>query len=191
MIKELQQMSFIDSLTGLYNRNQYSIVISKLEENPPVQLGVIYADVNGLKRVNDKLGHEYGDLLIQWSSDILSYYVDEPIFRLGGDEFIALIENTSITKSNFFNLAKVMQEDLKNKYAMNISIGAIWQDNNIMSVTEQVSLADAEMYKVKKAFYKNKSQNYKNNLERELISIKEDLDKYKINKSKPKSNLII
>ncbi|MFI3231470.1 MAG: GGDEF domain-containing protein [bacterium] len=194
MIKELQQMSFIDGLTGLYNRNQYSIIISKLEDKPPTQLGIIYADVNGLKRVNDKLGHDYGDLLIKWAGDLLSSYINEPIFRLGGDEFIAIIENTNFNKSDFFKLVTDMRLDLKNKYAMNMSIGSIWKDKNEnkdVGITELIALADADMYRIKKIFYKNKSQNYKNNLENELASIKWDLEKYGLKKSRDKSNLII
>ena len=61
MQSELKRMSYCDDLTGLHNRNSYISVLQKLEKNPPDSLGVVFVDLNGLKRINDQQGHDSGD----------------------------------------------------------------------------------------------------------------------------------
>ena len=62
--ERLQFLSFRDMLTGLYNRNKYMKVLESCEYFPVRDTGVAYIDLNGLKQVNDSLGHEAGDRLI-------------------------------------------------------------------------------------------------------------------------------
>ena len=94
MQSELKRMSYCDDLTGLHNRNSYISVLQKLEKNPPDSLGVVFVDLNGLKRINDQQGHDSGDKYIRDISRIFSrYFRGDDLFRIGGDEFVFLCPN--------------------------------------------------------------------------------------------------
>mgnify|MGYP000590300990 FL=1 len=85
MQSELKRMSYCDDLTGLHNRNSYISVLQKLEKNPPDSLGVVFVDLNGLKRINDQQGHDSGDKYIRDISRIFSrYFRGDDLFRIGG-----------------------------------------------------------------------------------------------------------
>lgn len=71
ILQKLEQLSYTDSLTGLYNRNFYNHYQEHLDSTKPNNFGVIFADVNGLKRANDNFGHELGDILLTWSGGFL------------------------------------------------------------------------------------------------------------------------
>ena len=91
----LGAMAFRDALTGLRNTAAYRRQLTELDacmSDGGAQLGVVVMDVNGLKTVNDTLGHEAGNALLrtaaQYICDIFSH---SPVFRIGGDEFVAIL----------------------------------------------------------------------------------------------------
>ncbi|PHV70426.1 GGDEF domain-containing protein [Sporanaerobium hydrogeniformans] len=93
--EKLRYLSEVDILTGLYNRHSFEEKIEELNKEEYMPLGIIMGDVNGLKLVNDTLGHMEGDKLIKSISEVL-YKVCEGrgyAFRWGGDEFIILLPN--------------------------------------------------------------------------------------------------
>lgn len=95
--KRIIDMSFHDSMTGLYNRRYYSHIARQMDDKNCLPLSIATIDLDGLKVFNDTLGHEYGDQAILSVCDILkenakSNYV---LIRMGGDEIIALCPNTS------------------------------------------------------------------------------------------------
>ncbi len=80
-----------DGLTGLYNQNFFQEIIA---EKNTGNVGLIFFDINGLKQVNDKNGHEYGDTLIKRCADSIKAVCNESDtfgFRLSGDEFLLLL----------------------------------------------------------------------------------------------------
>ena len=83
---KLERLSYKDSLTGLNNRNKYSQIIAELSDNPVDVLGIIYMDLNGLKKINDQEGHDSGDLLLKRTGKILFDIFDLDAYRIGGDE---------------------------------------------------------------------------------------------------------
>lgn len=92
----LNRMSQRDALTGLYNQNFYKEFMNLEKQDCPV--GIIFFDVNGLKGLNDRYGHEYGDLLIKRCAKSISDVCMteyENGFRIGGDEFLLLLENVT------------------------------------------------------------------------------------------------
>ena len=93
---ELSQQAFRDGLTKVGNRAGYLVAEKDLQlqidaENPPA-FALLVADVNGLKKTNDAMGHETGDLLIQNTCRcICRTYSHSPVFRIGGDEFVVIL----------------------------------------------------------------------------------------------------
>lgn len=92
---EIHQLSLTDELTGLHNRRGFSLLASQLLRNSrrtEQKTWVLFADVDGLKQVNDQLGHEAGDRLLCTAARALrdSFREQDILGRLGGDEFAVL-----------------------------------------------------------------------------------------------------
>ncbi|MFO7877759.1 MAG: diguanylate cyclase [Desulfovermiculus sp.] len=96
MEEKLQRMSLHDSLTGLYNRNFFEEEMERLSDGRHNPLGIIVCDVDGLKFINDTLGHQSGDQVLISVAGILRqcFRSSEIIARLGGDEFAVLLTDT-------------------------------------------------------------------------------------------------
>ncbi|MDP3050209.1 MAG: diguanylate cyclase [Eubacteriales bacterium] len=96
MEERLRQLSIRDGLTGLYNRAYFEEEMHRLEGNRFVPVGVIVCDVDGLKLINDTLGHDAGDALLLAVADSLreSFRQSDAIARIGGDEFSVLLPKT-------------------------------------------------------------------------------------------------
>ena len=94
-----EQLVFVsthDALTGLYNRAHFEAEFQRATQGRLLPVSVIMADVDGLKAVNDSLGHAAGDELIKTAADILrkSFRTGDLVARLGGDEFSVLLPGT-------------------------------------------------------------------------------------------------
>ncbi|MFO7875158.1 MAG: PAS domain S-box protein, partial [Desulfovermiculus sp.] len=96
MEEKLKRMSLHDSLTGLYNRNFFEEEMKRLSDGRHNPLGIIVCDVNGLKFINDTLGHQSGDQVLISVAGILrqSFRSSDIIARIGGDEFAVLLTDT-------------------------------------------------------------------------------------------------
>lgn len=96
MEKKLKEMSFRDSLTGLYNRNLFEIEMERLNDGRYSPIGIVICDLDGLKFVNDTLGHQAGDQMLIQTASILrdNFRSSDIIARIGGDEFAILLTET-------------------------------------------------------------------------------------------------
>lgn len=150
MFEKLEYLSYIDHLTNVYNRNRFLMDIEDIERKQLDSLGVIFVDVNSLKKVNDYWGHEYGDILIKWCVKFLKECLQMNVYRIGGDEFVALVRNEYEQK--FYALAQhLKQESMKIDY-VHMSIGCDWSKNP-KDVSKQIAKADKMMYQAKEEFY--------------------------------------
>ena len=86
----LQRMSFEDTLTGLHNRNKFNQVIQEKMNGHAEQIGVACFDLNGLKEINDQLGHSAGDILLRQAAEQLVRIFQGRVYRTGGDEFVVI-----------------------------------------------------------------------------------------------------
>ena len=125
--KELYYLAFVDRLTKTYNRNMLE---EFREEFDSMALFVTMVDIDNLKMTNDTKGHEEGDILIKELAKKLRER-SEWVFRLGGDEFLAL------------NKSKIVFDML------GVSYGTIFKPSN-MTLNEAMRTADFLMYKNKK-----------------------------------------
>lgn len=149
----LKKLSETDTMTQLYNKNKYVEMLK--DYYPDVKsVGVIFWDVNGLKQVNDTMGHDYGDYLISTVAMSIVKFTDENAFayRIGGDEFVMIVENAEEEM-----LLKIIEDwrndlEMKNKgtkVELSAAVGyALGSGKNIEALVKE---ADANMYADKQA----------------------------------------
>lgn len=153
------KMARTDSMTGLKNRRAYEEFLKKLsQQHLPNTLTCLVVDLNGLKRINDTLGHDAGDEAIIACADSLreafSGMYNPAIFRTGGDEFV-VIANMSVRNEKRIRdkIAKSLTEH-RGKYvsALSASCGFVMSgDFPDKTIYELVRVADGRMYAEKEA----------------------------------------
>lgn len=152
---ELEYQSVHDALTGLFNRNKYTQDIAALADKKLKSAGVLFCDVNGLKFINDTLGHAAGDNRICAVSTILrTVFGNSAIYRLGGDEFLVLCED--ISKEEFNKLIDAARDRFLSENGQSLaSIGARWERQNI-DLPAMVLKADSLMYNEKQKHHRSR-----------------------------------
>ena len=157
---ELHNTSYCDSLTGLCNRNAYEADIEELKHQPVKNISYVTIDVNGLKKVNDGLGHQAGDILIRATAECISNYFSMlgKCYRIGGDEFAVIINRTN------FDGQKICREfhELIGKWhsdgpvkRLSMSVGiAKSSDYESVEIEKLIEYADMAMYHEKNEYYK-------------------------------------
>jgi len=157
----LQSLSLVDELTGLYNRRGFLAVTEQYLESfqrSDNGLVVLYADLDGLKGINDSLGHLEGDRALMRTAEVLkeAFRSSDIIARLGGDEFVLL---ASVGKDES---AESLTERLQQKialanaqrnrpYDLSISIGVAHYDpDEACTIEELMGRADRVMYEEKR-----------------------------------------
>jgi len=158
--ENLLLISNTDELTGLYNRHAYDGDIQKLEGSTlSDDLVVISMDSNGLKTINDSLGHAAGDEMLKGTAECIKRhfkYIGR-CYRMGGDEFTVIAR---IAKENIEEIYNDFLESLSNwrgRYiaaGLSVSFGYAYAgDNQGLDVEELAKIADKNMYKDKAAYY--------------------------------------
>jgi len=160
MEAKLRAMSTTDDLTGLFNRRGFFSIAPKqlrLCCRNDRNATIIYADVDGLKKINDSLGHLEGDNALKDVAEIIreTFRESDIVARMGGDEFVILMPETS--ESNAENVINRLQQNIKNNkgrkrnYGLSMSVGLAYYDSQKpCSIDELLSQADKSMYVQKK-----------------------------------------
>jgi diguanylate cyclase (GGDEF)-like protein len=96
----LHRSAYRDSQTGLRNTASYKVWAAEFDkkiENGPIDFGVVVLDVNNLKKANDEHGHDVGNELIVASARLIcDIFKKSPVFRIGGDEFLVILQNSDL-----------------------------------------------------------------------------------------------
>jgi len=145
-------LSYRDPLTNLHNRRYYSEELKHLDDLKYYPLSIITADINGLKIMNDAFGHDAGDQLLCTVSDqLIKVFKNESrVARIGGDEFVILLPNTSKEKAlNMIEEAKQVLENTKiNEMTISVSFGLSTKLSD-EDVEDILKLAEDDMYSKK------------------------------------------
>lgn len=171
--KQIDFLSYHDTLTGLYNRAFYEIQLKSLDNKEHLPLSILMMDLNALKLVNDTFGHDMGDKLLVKAASVLMDIKSSGSFcaRIGGDEFICVLPHTDEER------AEVISEHIKKRCAtlnvktipVSLSIGIATKRYHAQDIKQMIILADQDMY--------DNKQKEGSSIRKEIIyKIIEDLD---------------
>ena len=153
LLNKLELLSSMDLLTGVMNRNSMNNRVTQFL-NGEVQyksLGIIFADLNGLKPVNDNKGHDAGDKLLKDASQLLKFTFDGcEFYRAGGDEFLIIALDKS--KEELEAKVKTLREKSMIPGKVSFAVG-FYYDANGGDIRTAMHEADVRMYEDKKRYY--------------------------------------
>ncbi|MHA6482299.1 putative bifunctional diguanylate cyclase/phosphodiesterase [Paenibacillus sp. strain BS8-2] len=134
--RTLKQMAYNDALTSLPNRHAMNQLFEE-KLNPGDTSSILYIDLDQFKLINDTLGHDMGDLLVQEVAERLKQFVSRgrTVFRLGGDEFLMLISD--LKQQHVETLATQLLEELRRPY---------WLEGNELYITVSIGISYAPQH---------------------------------------------
>lgn len=149
----LETLSQSDPLTGIYNRRGFFDKVEKLLSEPIL---LLYVDMDNLKIINDRYGHEAGDFSLRSIAHILSDCVgtDGITGRLGGDEFVCAIpteQEDDLVIQNIYQAFQDFNAGTDKPYNVTVSAGAYrYRPEDTISLSDALILADNHLYETKK-----------------------------------------
>ncbi len=153
LLDRMRFFSTMDSLTGVMNRNEMNNRVDEIaaggEKDKPI--GIVFTDLNGLKKTNDLHGHLAGDMLLKEAASMLKkLFPKDEIYRAGGDEFMVLSIGT--TASELDRKIRELRSQIEKSETVSFAVGACFDENcnNILSV---MTKADKKMYEDKENYY--------------------------------------
>jgi len=158
--RQMKQLAYHDSLTGLPNRTNLMQHLQRLIDQSKIDhsiFAVLFLDLDHFKVVNDSMGHDAGDLLLKAVSERLRSYVrgQDFIARLGGDEFTIVLENIRCSRTAKIIAEKICESlsrpfiFMRREMLVTSSVGiSIFPDNG-ENITDLVKHADSAMFKAK------------------------------------------
>lgn len=150
VLKQLEVMSYSDQLLGIGNRYAMQRYIDEIQQGESI--GVVYCDVTGLKYVNDTQGHEAGDrLLVDACESFRRVFGDCGLFRIGGDEMLALCRH--MEERTLYERVEALRGDMK-AHKVVMAVGAVWQREYKSDINRLLSESEQQMYEDKAVFYR-------------------------------------
>lgn len=151
---KLIHLSIHDALTGLYNRSFFDEEMARLEHGRQFPISVIMADLDNLKKFNDRHGHDSGDEMLKRCAQALaaSFRNEDVVARIGGDEFAVLLPSANAEEAG--NAIQRIKQSVKlqNKDRsgplLSLSLGMSTVEEGV-SLKEALKQADAQMYRDK------------------------------------------
>lgn len=164
LLIEREHFLYTDTLTGFHNRNAFSNKVETAEVGCYPR-AVVVADLNNLKQVNDEYGHAAGDaLLVMFAEQVRIQWPQSECYRIGGDEFLILLSNTTETELiRALEAFRVRCQDVHcqlpdgSRMQTSAAMGHAFQENAEASLDKTIALADAQMYQVKASMKRRRS----------------------------------
>ncbi len=161
--EQLLNLSYSDILTGLWNRNKYNERFEELAEAEINDFGYVYIGLNHLRDINELYGEKYGDEILQKTAKLLRRHLGTDIFRMAGNEFVALCPHTPL---NIFNdMLFALKSELKEHKDFSLSVGALHQSKKIdlrKGLSQSFDIMFAEKQKTYKSCMDNGVQSRQN-----------------------------
>ena len=155
LLKQLAVLSSMDLLTGIFNRNAMNGRVDRFvsgEEPTPKEYGIIFADLNGLKTVNDIEGHIAGDRLLKKAAEKLkTVFSDCDIYRAGGDEFMMIAAKT--TEEELEQRIAQLRKEAEDPKNISFALG-LYYERSGGDIRDAMRLSDERMYEDKECYYK-------------------------------------
>ncbi len=160
-VSQMDTVAYQDSLTHVKNKAWYDKVKTRVDDdiiNGVARFAILMIDLNSLKKVNDTYGHEHGDQYISGAChQICVIYSHSPVFRIGGDEFVVLLENKDFDsreqllanlKASFVQSSRDEDREPWERYSAAVGM-AVFDAENDISMDDVFKRADTLMYQDK------------------------------------------
>ena len=152
--RELKSKSITDNLTGVYNRAYFEEYLQTLKDNIKYPLSVISADCDNLKMINDTYGHMVGDEYIRMSVTLMRTVMPDDciLFRTGGDEFVAFLQNTTNEEAGFYieEMNRNARTYKLKGHHLSVSFGCATLKEGAGTIYDIITESDGNMYMDKK-----------------------------------------
>lgn len=153
--KQLREMAEKDSLTNLYNRRSFETMLTQFDKHDYEQLTILIIDIDGLKLVNDTLGHTVGDQIIISAAELIYKQFESIgyVARIGGDEFGVII--TNMTQGDIEEQLEVLKASLEDynckqsELKLSLSSGYSYHNRGIVDTGLMFQESDNNMYQNK------------------------------------------
>ena len=159
LFARLEVRSTMDALTEVGNRNAMDDTVDKYTKGTvklPESMGIVFADLNGLKRVNDEEGHDEGDKLLVRAAGLLKIvFGDDQIYRAGGDEFVVFCSDVSEEKMK--EQVAQLKAMAENTADVSFAVGSVYCVGEY-DINAAIQEADERMYQDKKEYYRTHPQ---------------------------------
>lgn len=166
-IQDLNSKAYRDALTNVRNKGAFDMYVENLDEairsagpDETPAFAVVMFDCNDLKKINDSFGHEKGDVYLQVACHLIcNVYTHSPVFRVGGDEFVTILQQDDL--KSHAELQKQFEESMQRINAAaeypweraSIAVGIAFYDSRVDANVESVlRKADSRMYENKKEY---------------------------------------
>ena len=154
LMKPIEHVSNHDILTGCFNRSKLESKIAEYEKFS--DYAVIFIDINNLKKINDKYGHNCGDkILITASNQLRFWHKYGDLYRVGGDEFIVVVTNMQKIRldpiiEEWYKDTPALNDGYKDDFVCNFSYGVFYKTaSDTLTFNNVMVSADEKMYEMK------------------------------------------
>ncbi|MBO7474039.1 MAG: sensor domain-containing diguanylate cyclase [Ruminococcus sp.] len=155
LLQRFEMLSSADALTGVKNRNTMNNMVDSViwgKHKLRMPFAVIFADLNGLKRVNDAYGHGAGDNMLKTAASMLKeVFFDSEVYRAGGDEFMIIA--AGITEDELEKRLDQLKKQAERTSDVRFSIGTCFCDSG-NDILMAMRYADEKMYADKERYYR-------------------------------------
>jgi len=168
--KKIRNLTYKDRLTGLYNRRFFEEELERIDTARQLPISIIVEDINGLKIINDSLGHKKGDQLLKKAAAILNKSTREEdiLSRQGGDEFAILLPKTKKEKAEkiISRIKKKTKQTNAEELTVTIALGNAVKSEPDQNIADVLKAADNDMYQNKLS----ESRSTKNRIVQSLLN---------------------